>query len=488
MSQTRHASDGRLRQNRFCSAPENEGDTINGFLAAKRISLIEDHPIREILWFIQWRSLEPSGLHQLSRELIARFPERLTTPELRQARRVNRTPLAEKIVERLREEFHLNTDETLAAMTNRPWSKADIPWEQYDSEFYEQQIANSARGLPELLKGYCLDPKSNIAAGVWFFEDLMGALRTVREEFAAGARRRLADTAVSRTMYSILGFCADQRRMVLIEGLAGIGRTATLRAWCDSHAGVVRYVETPSSNDERSFYVRIAEALGVARGFAFNTQQIKLKVEEALKASGLIIALDEAQYLWPQYNRAQGFPSRMLWIKAAYDAGTPFALVALTDFSKWQKLYVKRTLWSDEQFERRVTRKELPAQHPVDDMIRIARTHYPEGNERCWRLLAGCAMTSPKKQASAVLEALDWARYRAKQAGRATPSFADIKAAAMVDVLGGDEGSCNGEAASLQMPCSDAARSRGGAPAASFLSEARSAVEVSADRTARRAC
>ncbi len=97
--------------------------------------------------------------------------------------------------------------------------------------------------------------------------------------------------------------------------------------------------------------------------------------------------------------------------------------VSLSDFSRWQALYVKKTLGSDdgsdEQFERRLNRKiALPPQHSREDMLKIARAQFPEGDERGWKMLAGYALAAPKKQASGIVEALESARYRAKRAGR----------------------------------------------------------------------
>ena len=237
-------------------------------------------------------------------------------------------------------------------------------------------------------------------------------------------------------MNEALDFCYRRRRMVFIEGAAGIGRSATMQAWCDAHGGLVRYVETPSSNDDRSFYVKIAEALGVARSTAYNGQQIKLRVEETLRVSGLIIAMDESQYLWPQYNKPRSLPSRLLWVKTAFDAGTPFAIVAHTDFSKWQKLYVAKTMWTDEQWDRRLNRNVyLPAQHSPEDMMLIAKAKLPHGDEASWMLLSGYALQAEKKQASAITELMESALDRAESAGRDEVTFEDIEAAMHHDHL-----------------------------------------------------
>jgi hypothetical protein len=266
-------------------------------------------------------------------------------------------------------------------------------------------------------------------AGVWYFSGLITSLCELQERQAERELERLARTAVSGQIEETLDFCRARRRWVLIEGISGIGKSETVKSFCRRHAGEVRYVEVPSSNDDRSFYANIAEALGVARGLSFNTQQIKLRVEEMLSESGLMLVLDEAQFLIPAYARPRGIPSRLQWLKTAFDAGTPLALCGLPDFSKWQQLYVERTMWSDEQLERRINRKtRLPDIQLQEDFMRIAQAHFPEGDKTAWRLLAGYALASPKKQASAITEALESARYMAEIAGRDAVTFEDISA------------------------------------------------------------
>jgi hypothetical protein len=231
-----------------------------------------------------------------------------------------------------------------------------------------------------------------------------------------------------------MDFWKARRRMILIEGVAGIGRTATARAWCDAHCGLARYVEVPSSSDDRSFFASIARALGVAGGTSYKSQEIKVRVEEMLATSELMLVFDESQYLWFQYLRPRKTPDRLLWIKTIFDAGTPIALIAHTDFSKWQAHYVKQMLWADDQFERRLNRRVvLPLEHSRTDMLKIAQAHLPGGDERSWKLLASYALGTEKKQASGIVEALESARYRAEKAGRETVIFADIEAALIHD-------------------------------------------------------
>jgi hypothetical protein len=288
----------------------------------------------------------------------------------------------------------------------------------------------------------CVDPsikldRSGHGKGdgiVWYFADLLGALKQFRSDCSRTTGPVLADTEASRQTNNALDFCLRRRRMILIEGKAGIGKTETLKAWCNRQQGLARYVEVPSSNDDRSFFAAIAEGLGVARGASYNVQQIKLRVEEAMRASGLVLVLDEAQFAWPQYVRPQGIPSRIQWIKTAFDAGTPIALVALPKFSEWQELYAKRTLWDDDQLERRLNRKVLlPDAHSKEDLLKIARAWHPGGDKASWTLLVGYALSATKKQASAITEALESALDIAQQQGRDSITYDDIDAAIKLD-------------------------------------------------------
>lgn len=429
MSSTRRSATGEFHAERFCSAPEFESDVINGLPAAKRIALVKEKKVRDVLWFIQWRSLSAGGLRKLCDELAEQFQERIGSATIRTLSRsksefLNREQLRQARAECGFDRFlEWDSDE----QTQRT---IDVPLNERRIDFYRQHASDQLADLPQLLKRFCVDPRADIAEGVWFFKDLLGSLCTIRERQAAAAHSRLAATAVTLRINDTLDFWAARRRMILIEGVAGIGRTASARAWIAAQSGLVRFVEVPSSSDDRSFFAAIARELGVARGTSMKAQEIKVRIEEMLLASDLLLAFDESQYLWGQNYRPRKTPDRLLWIKTMFDAGTPIALIAHNDFSKWQALFVKQTLWTDEQFERRLNRRiALPTEHSREDMLKIARAHFPEGDSRCWRLLAGYALGTEKKQASGIVEALESAHYRAEQAGRQQVTFADIEAA-----------------------------------------------------------
>lgn len=477
MSSTRYAAEGSVpRQERFASDPEYAGG-INALLAAKRIALVEDPEVQAVLWYIQFRSLQPLGLRDLAKELTDFFPDRVGSPAMRRIGLKSEKTYGPKVVREIRAEIP-NCYYPVKGDVVENWDgfiegseTQEIVSEptSYKGEVFLDEVRRAATvSLPEHLANLCLDPSIKLResgehryqtiAGVWYFENLLEALQIYRRHCASVALSKLAETDISAVIAQTLGFCFRQRRMVLIEGVAGIGKTATIKAWCNLHPGLVRYVELPSSNDDRSFYAAIAEALGVARGSAYNVQQIKLRVEESLRASRLMLVLDEAQYAWPQkYNRPQGVPIRMQWIKTAFDNGTPIALVGLPEFSEWQALYVKKTLWRDSQFVRRTNRHvTLPAALSRTDLMKIACTLHPHGDEPSWDLLVGCALALSKKQASAIKETLISARDIAEQDKRDRVTYEDISAAMRFDFAPCDSSNASGEsvsASAVQRQC-----------------------------------
>lgn len=187
--------------------------------------------------------------------------------------------------------------------------------------------------------------------------------------------------------------------------------------------GLARYLETPAGNDDRSFYARIADALGVANGTSYNGQQIKLRIERALKISGLMLVFDESSRLWPQFVRPKGLPSRMLWVMSMFDAGTPVALTGF-QFAVWRKVYLEKTAWPDEQFERRLNRAvTLPPAHSEADLFKIASRILPNGDPKVHVALVGVARLLPKKGASAMVELIATAKDICEQEGLEEVTF-----------------------------------------------------------------
>lgn len=461
MSSTRYAEEGsELRPDRYSSSVEY-GGAINAHLAAKRIELVDDRSIRELLWFLQSQSLQPRGLRNLANELITRFPERLVTSGMRRLRIKRGQRLSTEQIMAIRKDFAGSSYEfrlrgeisSRDAMLGRSWDECDQDGPtSYSADDFFGALTEAARELPEHFVRLCCDPQIDVpdakSGGVWYFDNLLGTVRDYRAALIKAAVARIADTEISRLINDALEFSYRRRQLMLVEGASGIGKSETAKAWCDRFPGLARYVEVPSSNDDRSFYVAIADTLGVAQGESYNTQQIKLRVEKTLRLSGIMLVLDEAQFLWPQVVTPRGIPARMQWIKTMFDAGTPMALVGLPDFTAWKEKYVRKTLWNGDQLDGRLNYPlRLPFSHSLDDLKAIARAKHPAGDSASWKMLAGFALSLsrtkpqdrskpdplPVKNARAISALVDRAAYIAEKTGRTQISGEDLKAAIRIE-------------------------------------------------------
>ena len=362
-----------MKHHRFCSAPEYERGILATFVA-KKCSLIGDSKLIGLLWFLQQRSLVLSGLSEVADELMAQLPANHRT-----------------------------------------------------------SLKTSEARLAEQLERLCVDPGFGFA-DIKGLADPVGALTAYRARCIEKEREQIAFTTIAQRVFELLDFAFNTRSMVLVEGDSRLGKSKATRTWCEMHPGLARYVEIPASNDDRTFYATVAESLGVAKGSSYNGQQINLRVMEVLKNSRLMLVLDEAQFLWPQYNRPHGTPARIQWVKTLFDAGVPMGLVAMPEFSRWQQLLVEKTNWSDAQFRGRLSRYVRLPLLTEEDLALIARQLMPAGNAACIKLLVGYAISS-KCNASAVTETLKSARYRARNDGRPEADVNDIRKAIQDDQL-----------------------------------------------------
>lgn len=434
MSSTRRAEvNADLSQERWCSAPEFN-HSLNAIAVAKRAQLVSDEKLRALIWFLQWRSLRPNGLLTVARDLLSQYRDRIGTPAMHRfgCDDPQRVYTAEQVRE-IRDEFpefqpfplrgEADQTEYWADDDRRPAPSRKFP-ESYTVADVVEEIPAGEQTLTEHLKRMCLDPKMSLdrsacanTAELWWFQDFTEALWDYREHACQAAAADLANTDISALIIETLGFCLRQRRMVLLEGNPGLGKSITIRAWVEMQGGLARYFEVPSSGDDRSFFAKMADVIGVANGPSYNGQQIKLRVETALQTSGLMLVPDEAQFAWPQYMRPRGTPARMQWIKTAFDAGTPIALAGFK-FTEWRALYVAKTNWADEQFERRLNRTiALPAAHSEADLRKIAEKLLPLSDEASFDFMMAMARMNPKKGASAMAELVTTARDISEQEG-----------------------------------------------------------------------
>ena len=150
--------------------------------------------------------------------------------------------------------------------------------------------------------------------------------------------------------------------MVVVEGESGTGKTTAAEAWCASHQGQSRFVSLSGITHKTGFFQKLATAIGLA---ASNRKAVdmQIKVEDFFRKTRLMLVIDEAHYLFPQYLDRSLSPELVNWVNTALvNQRVPVALICTDQFAKLKSRTEKRTGWTSEQFEHRVKRyTKLPS-------------------------------------------------------------------------------------------------------------------------------
>jgi hypothetical protein len=285
--------------------------------------------------------------------------------------------------------------------------------------------------LPKFLTELCLDPRKPVeGARLDGFAGIIETLESYRVAFCEAARQPVALTGPTLLVWESLDYALQQGGMVLVEGTWRVGKSYSAQSWAQSHGGECRYVQLSSSRDDTSFYRDIARALGVACSTQRKASEMRMRIESMLRTQGLLMILDEAQYIWPQSLRPQTPPERANWlISALLNSGVPVALIASKDFSRMmENVRLKCPVAGLEQFDGRLRlRTRLPDNLIEADLFKIVKAVMPEASESVAMLLVGHALKA-KGRISAIEAAVARARFFAQRDGR-TVTFQDIERA-----------------------------------------------------------
>jgi len=245
------------------------------------------------------------------------------------------------------------------------------------------------------------------------------------------------ETTIGRRVTEAFDFARETRSMVLVDGVARIGKTFSARAYCERSGGMARYVQVPFSNDDATFFRAIARAVGVSSSLQLKTLHLRARVEEVLQAGDLLIVLDEAAWLWPQTGRNYSLPGRISWLTTALvNLGVPVALITTPQFHTSQRRTENQTGWASEQFIGRIGHIErLPEVLPIQDLLAVARSIFPEGDEKTWQALAGYADLNQQTKLAGIDALAKRARWLAHQQGRAEATPDDLRRAMRESVL-----------------------------------------------------
>jgi hypothetical protein len=459
MSSTRKRANGEspAQQGYSSSAQHERGLLAN--LVALRCDAVDSAADRELLFTLQHVSHQPGGLAKFAETLIAAYPEQIATTAMQrfgfkpgqlyraeQVREVRaeipggadryllKGELREfdpvRIEPDMMEVEDLDTGRTRLECNPRVLSaKAEAqkhPATYEAAEFVRICQETAREHLAARLERVCLDPAAAIESR-WYFPNLTATLRQHFQKGAEAVRARLAETAITRQVFEALDYSLAGDGITLIEGLARTGKTFAIKAWCDQRPGLARYVQVPPTNDDISFFRRIAEAFGVSSGLSMKGIQLRERVERTARAAKLTIVFDEGHYLLSQDYRCRKRPSRIAWVmNELINYGVPVAICTTPQFIADKARVQERTGWAWEQFDGRIGHlAALDQILSLDDLKAVARIHLPEASADA---ILGAAMYAQKSTSyvAGIEHVAKRARYCAQRAGRMKVSTEDV--------------------------------------------------------------
>jgi hypothetical protein len=478
MSSTRTAKPGApFRQERYASSPEFKRGLLANLVAA-RCGLLDSAEDRKLIWFIQFLSHQEGGLKALCNELLTRYGDRIGTASMHKfGTRAGQVYNAEQVrairegmpidsrrgfmlrgdfdllavlsakEDRHSREFVEENEGYLGGNIERRATRAQENPTSYPAADFLSECRTNAEGfddehpgLDDWLGRLCLDPELPVENGQpWYFPELVSCLRRYQADWVKARQSSSVVTEIGRRIEETLDYALESKCMVLIDGLARIGKTFSAKAWCAKHPGAARYVQVPSTNDDIGFYRAIAKAVGVSINLNSKAQELRQRIEEALQSGHLAVVFDEAHYLWPNTAYRDALPGRINWIMTALvNQGVSVALVTTPQFMRAQKKLESRSCWTSEQFIGRIGHYEkLPDSLAKADLEKVAKSLLPEGDSKTMELLV-CYAQGSAKYLAGIESAVRRGRYLATRGGRGRVGFADIKRAIQESVIPSD--------------------------------------------------
>jgi len=412
MSTRRVLIDAQRRQHGLASDPVYAAaQGIQGTIVTKKAGILTSQRARNLLFFLQALSLpelagrpNPGGLKRWVREFLNEFSSRFDRASMRR-----------------RELVESNLAQFIIGLCTDPKMLIVAPGEE-ESSFSRDELSQA---WPDI------DTGSICAAGVSWFRDIIGALWEFQESFARRQAEGFAATSIARQVFSALDAGLRLQRIVLINGLEGIGKSEAARGWCAQHLGESRYVDLTGINNKTSFFRSIARALGLPSSESLNTAQLQTRIEAMLQRSGLMLVIDEAHYIWPQSERSEAPPEIMNWINTALcNRGVPVGLVTTPQFVASMQRVEKKTGWNSGQFMRRIKRVVQLSERPDQrDLEAVARKLVPKASESFLKMVVGFAGSQKRHHMDALADVIKESAEIARVEGREVPTFTDARAA-----------------------------------------------------------
>jgi hypothetical protein len=382
---------------------------------------VEREPrLLELAWFMEWTSRQPGGLDKWTTQFAAEFADRLGTNAMHRIGKTEEAYTAEErnavIADFPQENLYIDhsraeaasmpiTTEFVKTIIGRGHVMSDVTRpnlafvsRQNHAEFLDYCRRYAMAELPWILTDFCLTPDACLPDPFWFC-DLASALIEAMDAHAARAGLGRADTAVARSVTDALEFAWAEKAMVEIVGDSRYGKSQSVQTYCAAYPGRARLVKTPCTNDQRSFFTAIAEAVGVEVTLKTTGAELRHALEFIFRHSGLMLVFDESHFLIPQNFTAKTAPFRLDYVRSQIlDNGCPVALVATPQqLPTAPKSFERVTGFNMAQWRGRIMRSvQLPSELPQSDLMAIVKHHFPSLKEAYAKRIVSAALISDK--------------------------------------------------------------------------------------------
>lgn len=348
------------------SAPEYKIlSGINGTEVAAKVHLLNHPSKRQLLFFIQAQSLEPGGLRKMADDFLAVFPDRIGTPAMhRLGTKPGKVYSGEDAKEICRD---LDLHEV-----NSVGDDFEYPTLKAGKLAVEDAVARCYRqfDLPNFLIGLCTnpnlplftpdEPNADRNPGLKVFKDLVPALFAYQQLYSARLLDNFVMTAPARQIFKVADRVTRSRKIGIVEGREGIGKTESLKTYCKSKPWEFRFFSLKGISDRTSFFNTLCEGFGLPSGRNQSVADMRVRTERFMRVAKIGLAIDEGHYLLPQGERIRTQPELLNWL---YTSCTNFGIPVLLSttslfYSRLARLehQIKSNAW---QFLRRNPYYEL---------------------------------------------------------------------------------------------------------------------------------
>lgn len=263
-------------------------------------------------------------------------------------------------------------------------------------------------------------------------------LETVAREHSTAAAATFYQTNIGAKVWDTLDRCLRARSRAMILGESGRGKSAAAEAWCAAHLGQACFVRLPGSGSQLDVSAAIAAALGISTGRARMAAQLRHRIADVLRASGLMLVIDEAHFMVRPAGRGTRQPA-LDWIDAGLvDGEVPICLIGTPQFATALGECERASGWNGEQFRRRFARRwiRLPDRTDREHLRALAERLLPGVGAKGWE--AATAYAHSLRDVSGLADLVQDAQERAREAGRTIANLADLRTALTCDRLPSD--------------------------------------------------